>query len=139
MSFEVFVQCFSHGEPDGIAIADIQQAFGPKLKKEDGPWWNLRYDEENECAIHMKFLPRNRNLVHSLTVHRPCADLRLWKSLLTILKLGNIVLYFPAEKPPLVVADNSVSEHLPRDMVAAMGPITRVTRAQEILDVIKQS
>lgn len=139
MSFEVFVQCFSRGEFDGIPVANIHQAFGNKLAKEEGAWWNLCYDEQNQSKVHMQFLPRDRNLVHFFSVHRPCGDLRLWESLLAILKRGNSVLYFPAKKPPLLVAQDSVSEHLPKDMMAAMGPITRVGCAQDILDAIKRS
>jgi hypothetical protein len=139
MSFEVFIQCFTRGERDGIDVVDIQQAFGPQLRVGDQNWWKVVYDEQNGCDILVTFLPPDRKLVHSLSVQRPCGDRRLWNALLETLKLGHAVLYFPSKKPPLLVADESVSEHLPKDMVESMGAVTRARSAQDILDAIQKA
>ena len=139
MGFEVFTQCFTHGERDGIAIAEVRRAFGSELEVEDQDWWKVVYDEKNHCSILVGFLLPDRQLVHSLTVDRPCSDRRLWESLLALLRLGHVVLYFPAEKPPLLVADASVSQHLPKSMVESMGAVTCVHSAEDIIDAIKRA
>jgi hypothetical protein len=139
MSFEVFMQCFTEGERDGIPAADLQRAFGPQLQVGEGDWWKVVYDQQNWCDILLSFLPPERKLVHSVTVQRPCGDERLWEALLAVLKLGNVVLYFPAEKPPLIVAQPRISEHLPKDMVESMGPITPVGCVRDILDEIQKA
>jgi len=125
VSFEVFIQCFTKGERDGISAAEVQRAFGPQLQVAEGDWWKVFYDEQNRCDILVTFLPPDRKLVHSLLVQRPCGDHRLSEALIAVLKLGNVVLYFPAKKPPLIVAEASVSEHLPKAMVESMGAVTR--------------
>ena len=139
MSFEVFIQCFTRGERDGVAVADIQHAFGPQLQVGEQDWWKVVYDEQNYCDILMHFLPPDRRLVHFMSVQRPCGDLRLWESLFATLRLGHVVLYFPANKPPLLVSAESVSEHLPKDMVESMGAVTCVGSAQDILDAIQKA
>ena len=117
MSFEVFVQCYTDGKPDGVSATEIQKAFGPHLQIKEGNWWKAVYDNESDCAILVSFLPADRGLVHGLTVLRPCADQRLWDGLLALLRFGHLVLYFPAAEPPLLVAEESVSAHLPEGMV----------------------
>jgi hypothetical protein len=139
MSFEVFIQCFTCGERDGVAVADIQHAFGPQLQVGEQDWWKVVYDEQNYCDILMRFLPPDRRLVHFMSVQRPCGDRRLWEALFATLRLGHVVLYFPAKKPPLLVSDESVSEHLPKDMVESMGAVTRVGSAQDILNAIQKA
>src|SRR5437763_470355 len=139
MSFEVFIQCFTRGEHDGVAVADIQHAFGPELQAGEQDWWKVVYDEQNYCDILMHFLPPDRRLVHFMSVQRPCDDRRRWEALFTTLKLGHVVLYFPARKPPLLVSDESVSEHLPKEMVESMGAVTHVGSAQDILDAIQKA
>ncbi len=133
------MQCFTEGERDGIPAAELQRAFGSQLQVAEGDWWKVVYDEQNWCDILVGFLPPDQKWVHSLSVQRPCGHQRLWEALLAILNLGNVVLYFPAKKPPLLVADPLVAEHLPKDMVESMGPVTRVSRIQDILDEIRKA
>ena len=139
MSFEVFVHCFTGGERDGIGLAEVRRAFGPYLQTGEQDRWRVAYDEQNTCDIHVELLPSDPRSVHFMSVQRPCADCRLWEALFSMLKIGHCVLYFPADRPPLLVADESMAEHLPRDMVESMGPITRVSSAQQILDEIKKA
>jgi hypothetical protein len=138
MSFEVFIQCFTGGAPDGVPAADIQRAFGGHLQTGDPKWWKVFYDEQNWSDILVRFLSPDRRLVSFMSVQRPCADTRLWDALFSILRLGHCVLYFPAEKPPLLVADDSVAEHLPKDMVGSMGKVTRVSGGEDICAEIRK-
>ena len=50
--------------------------------------------------------------------------------------LGNVVLYFPGDSPPLVRGE-SVAQHLPSEMVEAVGDPVRVSNAAEILEWIR--
>jgi hypothetical protein len=61
---------------------------------------------------------------------------RLWEALLTVLRLGPAVLYFPGDAPPLV-ASFAAGDQLPTDMVEAMGRPWVVMSAEEIVRVIK--
>jgi hypothetical protein len=139
MSFEVFLDCFTSGEPDGVPAADVERIFGPHVQVGENGWWRVFYDEQNQCEILVGSLPSDPSLLTSLCVLRPCADPRLWEALFSVLKVGHFVLYFPAETAPLVIADESVAEHLPKDMLASMGTLTCVTSAQEICEVIRKA
>ena len=139
MGFEVFVNCFTGGKPDGIDIAEVRRVFGPQLQIGERDCWKVVYDEQNSCDILVQLFPSNPQAVHFMSVQRPCSDGRLWEALFSVLKIGRCVLYFPAENPPLLVADESVAEELPNDMVESMGPITKVSSAQDILDAIQKA
>jgi hypothetical protein len=73
----------------------------------------------------------DQSLLRSFTVLRLCGDLRFWDAMASILRLGNLVLFFPTSCPPLI-ADGSVAPHLPPNMIESMGQPKRVTTEQEI-------
>ena len=137
MSFEVFVQCFTNGERDGVPDLEIQKAFGSHLSVQDEKWWRAYYDELNSSDILVQRLPADRRLVHFMSVQRPCGDPRLWDALVAILRLGHFVLYFPAKKPPLLIPDESVARHQPKDMVESMGKLVPVRSGQDICHEIQ--
>lgn len=74
-------------------------------------------------------------LVHSLTIERPCGDKQLWLDVISTLRLGNGVLYFPGGKP--LIADPSTARHLPDDMLEALGEPSVVEGPKDILDYMK--
>jgi hypothetical protein len=136
LSFEVFVQCFERGEPAGVPRAAVRPLF-PVVEGESEPdYWAVRYDDLNSRHIGVRPLASEASLVESLCVHRPCGDARLWDTLLAVLRLGSLVLYYPGNAPPLV-ASESVWKHLPADMVEAMGPPRTVRSGQEIVEAIQ--
>jgi hypothetical protein len=134
MSFEAFVQCFKDGESAGIPRQQIREAFGSFLS-DRGDDWHLFYDAANSCDVMLTIDDTEETLVQGFTVTRPCGDERFWDSMASILRLGNVVLYFPASCPPLI-ADASVAQHLPPNMIEAMGQPKRVTSGKEILKVL---
>ncbi|SPE60703.1 hypothetical protein SBV1_470007 [Verrucomicrobia bacterium] len=77
----------------------------------------------------------DKSLLRGFTVLRPCADARFWDAMASILRLGNVVLYFPARCPPLI-ADDKVAQHLPPSMIEAIGPPKRVSTGREILNAL---
>jgi hypothetical protein len=107
-------------------------AFGPFLLETAPDYWQLRYDDANTCDMDLTPHGIGQSMVQGLTVHRPCADLRLWDALASILTLGNTVLFFPGDRPPLA-ARRSVTEHLPSDMVEALDQPVVVTSGSETL------
>lgn len=132
MSFEVFVQCFRNGSRAGIPRDQVRSAFGKFLTEAEPLYWTVRYDDENYCQVAVDIHDGDKNLVHHLCIESPCGDKRLWDALVTILKLGTVVLYFPGDAPPLV-AENSVVAHLPPDMVEALGTPICIQTGDEIV------
>jgi hypothetical protein len=101
-------------------------------------YWSVHYDDINTCRIAVTPLPSDPSLVESLCVHRPCGDPGLWDALLAVLRLGPVVLYFPGDAPPLV-ASEAIEEHLPADMVQAMGRPRVVQSGREIVEAIRDA
>jgi hypothetical protein len=138
VSFEVYVQCFQRGQPGGVPRAAVRPLF-PVVEAESGPdYWSVRYDDRNSCRVGITPLESDPALVEALCVYRPCGDPRLWESLLAVMRLGPVALYFPGDSPPLVAGEAS-GEHLPADMVAALGSPRVVRSGQEIVEIIRRS
>jgi hypothetical protein len=74
-------------------------------------------------------------MLRGLSINRPCADLRLWDALASILALGNVVLYFPGCKAPLI-ANLNARQHVPLDMIEALGePIIAASGAEILREI----
>src|SRR5690348_10369701 len=101
MSFEAFVQCFKDGESAGLPRQQVREAFGSFLS-DRGDDWHLFYDATNSCDVMLTADDADETLLRGFTVIRPCGDDRFWDSMASILRLGNVVLYFPASCPPLI-------------------------------------
>src|SRR5690606_20507246 len=114
MSFDVYVQSFRNGDFSGIPRDPIRSLFGEYLTETKPHFWELRYDDKDSCDLELTPHDADAALVQGCSVHRPCTDPRLWDAVASILALGDIVLYFPGGRAPLV-ARGSVVQHLPPD------------------------
>ena len=101
-------------------------------------FWQLRYDKVNWCDLYLGALEQDASKIESMMVSRPCVDGRLWDGLAAILKLGNVVLHFPGGAAPLF-ARVEVVEHLPPEMVKALGQPVCVATGKEISDAIDRA
>ena len=136
MSFEVFMQCFTGGNASGVPATAVRDAFSNFADDSEPNCWHLWYDQANSCHV---YVTRSDDLIEALTVDRPCGDGRLWDSIYRVLQLGSWVLYFPAPKPPLIMADPKHAEQLPPDMREVLGPVCHVRSGNEILEIIRSS
>jgi hypothetical protein len=95
----------------------------------------VRYGPCDECVVFLNPLGDSDELIHFLTIERPCRDERLWLDVLSILRLGNGVLYFPGGSP--VMVDILAAEHLPSAMLASLGEPVLVDGPWDILELIR--
>jgi hypothetical protein len=138
MSFEVYVQCFEKGEPAGLARQKVREVFGKFLAEKERDLWQVRYDKMNSCDLYLSGDEEDTNKIKSLMVSRPCSDRRLWDGLAAILKLGNVVLYFPGCGAPMV-SRSSVTRHLPVEMIERMGRPVCVATGKEIAAAVEEA
>ena len=137
MGFEVFLQCFGASEQSGISRAAVRSLF-PIVEAESKPdYWRVRFDDLNTCHISVKPLPSDRAMLKSLCVERPCGDLRFWQSLLAILRMGSVVIFWPGGPP--IVANDTLAANLPEGMASAMGPARTVASAEQLLRLVQDS
>jgi hypothetical protein len=131
VSFDVYLQVFENRESAGISRDSVRDAFGAVFVSEpELDRWEVQYDAQNTCDVYLS--SHGTTMLEGLSINRPCGDLRLWDALASILALGNVVLYFPGCKAPLI-ADLNVRQHLPHDMIKALGEPIIAGRGAEIL------
>jgi hypothetical protein len=136
VSFDVYLQAFCQGAPSGIPRHRIREAFGTYVSEKQGDYWQVRYDDLNSCDIVLGAHQGDLAAVESLAIHRPCEDKRLWEALASILALGNVVIYFPGCRAPLI-ARIEVASHLPAEMIEALGQPIVVKDGAEVLSELR--
>jgi hypothetical protein len=137
MSFEVFVQCFGESERGGISRSAVRSLF-PIVAEESKPdRWRIRYDDKNTCHICVTALPSDKNILTSLCVERPCGDARLWEALIAVLRMQQVVMFWPGGPP--IVSDESVASQLPKNMTGAIGAATSVSSAGDLLRLLRET
>ena len=137
MSFELYIQCFVESERTGISRTAVRSLF-PVIAEESQPdFWRVRYDDKNSCHIGVVPIPSDKEMLKSLCVERPCADVRLWESLVSVLRMGSVVMFWPGSPP--VVLDDGVALNLPKKMTNVLGAARLVSSAEEILRLLRET
>jgi hypothetical protein len=139
MSFELFLSCYRDGEPAGIEEGRLRDVFGDALVREEPEFrcWRLEYGSElNGCDIFVTRLESDPNQVKALMVSRPVEEARLWDALYRIMRLGDVILFFPGGAAPLF-ADAGAVRHFPREMLDALGHPVIIEEGADILALIQ--
>jgi hypothetical protein len=124
MSFDVYVQWFQDGGPQGVPEDRVRSVFGDALKAQEAFGWRLFYGPGLESDV---FVSGRDGKVDGLTVNRPVEAPALWQSLFDFLGIENAVFYFPGSG--LFIRSTAVAAHLPPEMVEALGPPQVVSSA----------
>ena len=134
MSFDVFLQGFGEAKQIGMPREHVRRLF-PIVESESEPdRWVVQYDELNRSEI---FVKGEQEPLDSLMVNRPSGDIRLWDALLTIMRLGSFVMFWPGS--PLLVARGCTYGPLPDGMIEDFGEPVVIDRAEEFFDLLKST
>jgi len=138
MSFDVYLVSFADHQPSGVPRTLVREAFAEHVRwdNEDLAW--TQFTSKDDCSIGLSALKSDPSRISCISINRPLADERLWNSLHQILRLGNVALFFPGGRVPLI-ADASVADHLPPDMFDSLGAPIVVTSGREIVEQIRSS
>jgi hypothetical protein len=138
MGFELYLQCFASGRPAGIPRSAVRALF-PVVENESEPNnWRVRYDSTDMCTVGVTSAEGDPTRLHSISIYRPCGDICLFVAILSVLRMGSVILYFPGVPTPLV-ASESVVVDLPKELVDSMGRPRCVQSAQEIVDIMRRA
>jgi hypothetical protein len=136
MGFDIYLQCFA-GEPPGISRAAVRALF-PIIEQDSEPdYWRVHYDRSDWSTIGVTPSKVDRELITALSVNRPCGDVRFWESVLAILRLGPVMLYWPGGGP--LVGSELAARELPPEIAESLGQPSCVGSAQEIMAAIRAS
>jgi hypothetical protein len=131
MSFEVYVQFFQNGTASGVPRGLVKEVFTANLDEQSTNSLRVQCGPNDECMVQLQPLSDGSELIHFLTIERPCLDEQLWRDVISTLHLGNGVLYFPGGRP--LVTDVSVALHIPGDMLDALGEPIAVAEPNDII------
>ena len=138
LGFEIYLECFDGGQMAGLPRTSVRLLF-PIVESESEPnYWSVRYDKENSCKVSLTPAASDQDSLVRLCVNRPCGDLRLWRAILRIMELGNVVALFPGCPAPLI-AHERVTDHIPARVIEALGSPFRVSSAEELLHLVQHS
>ncbi|HWA10886.1 MAG TPA: hypothetical protein VG838_15710 [Opitutaceae bacterium] len=137
MSLDIFVDSFREGEPAGVSRDAVRSAFGRFVADVDQNCWRLRYDDTNFCDVDLSADEADPKKIGGFMISGPCGDERLWDALVSILKLGALVLHFEG-RVALVAAPNAV-EHLPERIIEVFGPPRCTSTGHEIMAAIEDA
>lgn len=134
MGFELYLNCFGAAEHTGIPRIALRSLF-PIVEEESEPdYWRIRYDSANSCHIGVTAIPSAADMIGSLYVDRPCGHPLLWEALISVLRMGQVVMFWPGG-PPVVAGD---ATDLPASTIASLGPPRSVTSAGELLRLVRE-
>ena len=135
MSFDLYWQVFQNGKAAGIAPEIIGTAFGKYLIELDEDYWQVQYGTDESSDIFLQLLPADDSLVHTISIHRPCRDIRLWEALYILLELPGTIFYYPGCDAPLA-RDPQAALAMPSEMRESLGDPVFVSNALEIFQSI---
>ncbi|MEO8000614.1 MAG: hypothetical protein ABI644_01975 [Arenimonas sp.] len=133
MSFDLYLQAFENGKPAGMAPEIIRATFGQYLVEVEEDFWQVLYNEDESSDLFLQMLPGDASLIHSISIHRPCRDIRLWEAVWRLLKMPGTIFYFPGCSAPLS-RDPMASLAMPADMRESLGDAVVAYSALEIFE-----
>lgn len=135
MSFDLYLQVFQDGKANGIGLDVLRDAFGKYVIEMDEDYWQVQYGLEESSDIFLQPLPGNPSFIHTISIHRPCRDLRLWGSLWQLLGIAGTLLYYPSCAAP-VARDPMAARSMPEVMRESLGDPLVVSSAMELFQSI---
>jgi hypothetical protein len=131
VSFEIFLGCYRDGNSAGLPLLKVKSLFPVVSEEPESTCWTVHFDALNQSDLY--FTPHGLDEVEieGLTISRPCADPRLWDAILSVMQMGNVIAYWPDCDQP-AAATETVIDHLPAEMLDALGKPLVVHTAQEL-------
>ena len=136
MSFDLYLQTFRDGSASGIALDIVRDAFGKYVVEVDEDFWQVQYGPEDSSDIFLQPLGDKAFLIHTISIHRPCRDMRLWESRYLLLGLPGAIAYYPGCKSPLV-RDPQAGMEMPAQLRESLGEPVMVNDAMDVFQSIE--
>ena len=134
MSFDLFVGCFRNGRKGTFPRSLVDDYLGPYVTAKHPGCLTLTFDARSESYLYVEEAPE----IDGFCINRPCTSSKLYDALLSLLRSDNLVLYMPGNCPPLI-ANPSVTAHLPKDMVDSLGAPVVLSSSDEIPKRIQEA
>ncbi len=124
MSFQLYVQSFTHGEPSGFTRDELRQAFSGVLVELEEDYWQADFGANGSSNLFLSFMEDGSDRIHNLSIDHPSIDDRLWQAIWILLAVPGTVFHFPGAVSALA-RDPDAGTSLPPEMRNVLGqPIT---------------
>ena len=117
MSYEYYLQAHLNQEAEEIQTEKILSIFREYIKKRGENFIDIEFDDANSCTI---YIDTDEPTASHLMVSRPCGG-KLGECIYQVMQLGNFVFFEPDGKSAIILTEET-SNHLPEDMIEALGP-----------------
>ena len=137
MGFEIFLQACRNGRVDGgIAAETLRSLLAGDVRQVSPTCWRLEYAPNDYCHIYYSDEKVDPASINSFMIQKPTSNPKLWDGLFAIMRLGNMVLYYPGCGGP-IIADEAMAEHLPSVMNEELGQPYTASSGQEIFERVR--
>lgn len=137
MSIEALIWRYEQGESSSFPLEDVLEVFRPFIDSFDSDSGVLctRFGEPfvDACDIYLGSDSAINGTVKGLMISRPIRDTRLWECVLSIMRTGNVILFFTDDSTPLYATPGAPS-HFPQDLIDSLGEPKLVSSPQDIID-----
>lgn len=120
MSFEVYLQAFHNRQESGFAPERVRELLGEHLTEVEPDFWQIRFSSSESSDLFLSPANTEALQIHSISVHRPCNDSRLWEALFALLEVPGSIFYFPGCLAPLT-RDPAAADSLPTELLEDLG------------------
>jgi hypothetical protein len=132
MSFDVYVQFFRAGGDAGIEADAIRTAFDGAVEVVDEDYWKLHFGAET-TDLFLGPLAGDSGRVHSVSIHRPVRDPRLWDGVWQLLATHGAVVHWPGDDPAYARGAASLQE-IPMRLREARGEPEVLASAEALME-----
>jgi len=132
MSFDIFVNCFRHLEPAPLPRQTVEAIFAPYIVGREDIDILVVFEDGGRARVTIF----ERGGYGSLAVNRPPASPAFWQAIIDVLAATDSVLHWPGTG--CVITNPAVGDHLPDDMLAALGKPTVTNTVEGVLDCISR-
>lgn len=136
MSFDLYVQVFVDGSEGGFPPQLLREAVGEPLVELEDDFWQVRYSDAESSDFFLQPCAHDASLIHTLSIHRPCNDPRLWRALYALLEFPGTLFHFPGCTAPLT-RDANIAAAAPRALLAALGAPLRIDSPAQLRQAIE--
>jgi hypothetical protein len=131
MSFEIFMECYRHGQPASFDRALIHEAFGSDARIGDGEIDSIVYPEGDRAEVFGADEP----IIEGLMFNHASGD-RVFDGLWRLANQTRSIVYWPGEGSQCAVTNAETLQHIPAEMLEDIGPARIVRTGRELADYI---
>ena len=117
MGLDVFVYCYTNGEPAAVSTEAVLRCFSGFIASQAADGVDLEFGPADSCVA---YFDTTGSTTSGFLLSRPRGDRRLGECLYAVMQLGHFSLLIPGEEG-VIVSSAAAVQHMPHDMLQELG------------------